>query len=114
VPTALGPQEGQRGPGDGPALRIATWHRLEAGRRVASIQESNRAKIHTLAQAQGDGRLGKDFSPAEILGIVLHLAALWDSGVPEWRPCDESWPDREPKERRTSAPAPRCVTFGVP
>ncbi len=73
--------------------RIAAWHRLEqsggddtalAASRLRSIEESNRAKVEAIASAQADGRLPTHWSPQELLGLVLQIAAVWHSSVPEF------------------------------
>ncbi|MBB2903218.1 AcrR family transcriptional regulator [Kineococcus radiotolerans] len=72
--------------------RIAAWHRLEqsgvdgasGASRLRSIEDSNRAKVAAIAAAQADGRLPDRWQPEELLGLVLQIAALWHSSVPEF------------------------------
>ncbi|WP_432519057.1 TetR family transcriptional regulator [Kineococcus sp. SYSU DK006] len=73
--------------------RIAAWHRLEqtgtdgttpAAARLRSIEQSNRTKIEAIAAAQADGRLPGHWLPEELLGLVLQIAAVWHSSVPEF------------------------------
>lgn len=64
--------------------RIAAWHRLESSRRVSSIEASNRDKVAAVAAAQAVGELPDRWPAAELLGIVLHVAALWENNVPEF------------------------------
>lgn len=67
--------------------RLATWYRLERAESqdpLAIIVESNRDKIAAIAKAQKAGRLSKKYAPADLLALVVHLAALWTTQTPEY------------------------------
>lgn len=66
--------------------RLATWYRLErAGARPLDlVLESNAAKVRAIADAQAAGALPATFTPAELLGLVLHLSGFWSSNTPEY------------------------------
>jgi AcrR family transcriptional regulator len=67
--------------------RLATWYRLErAGSTepLAIILASNKDKVAKIAAAQAEGRIPKRFPAVELLGIVLHLSALWTGATPEY------------------------------
>jgi AcrR family transcriptional regulator len=66
--------------------RLATWYRLErAGARPLEIVlQSNAAKVRAVADAQAAGVLPATFTPAELLGLVLHLSGFWSSNTPEY------------------------------
>jgi AcrR family transcriptional regulator len=66
--------------------RIATWRRLERGdphARLHALLENNRRDLAAIADAQRDGRLSNHFTPAELLTIILTVAAMWMSQTPE-------------------------------
>ncbi len=53
------------------------------------------SKLRAIEDAQRDGRLPTAFSAAELLGIVIHTAALWSGATPEYaRLTDEVWAAR--------------------
>ena len=62
-------------------MRLATWHRLERGSAmlVPAALESNRAKIDQIAGAQAAGLLTDRYPAGALLGLILHIAALWVS-----------------------------------
>ena len=67
--------------------RLATWDRLERGgpdRLVEAVVSSNRTKVAAIASAQRSGDLPDRYAAADLLGLVLHLSALWHSQVPEF------------------------------
>ncbi|MDR6170551.1 TetR family transcriptional regulator [Curtobacterium sp. SORGH_AS_0776] len=67
--------------------RLATWYRLERGdtsHPIDAVVQSNAAKLRAIEDAQRDGRLPTTFSAAELLGIVIHTAALWSGATPEY------------------------------
>jgi AcrR family transcriptional regulator len=67
--------------------RLATWYRLErAGSTepLAIVLASNKDKVAEIAAAQKAGRIPKRFSAVELLGLVLHLSALWAGATPEY------------------------------
>ncbi|MDX6258598.1 MAG: hypothetical protein QOH84_286 [Kribbellaceae bacterium] len=68
-------------------LRLATWYRLErstADDPLELIMASNNHKVEAIAKAQADGRLPAHYEPIVLLGLVLHLAALWAGMTPEY------------------------------
>jgi AcrR family transcriptional regulator len=66
-------------------MRLATWQRLErtADTPLPLAVESVRHKIDAIAQAQADGVLPCHFPAGVLLGLVLHLAAMWTAVNPE-------------------------------
>lgn len=67
--------------------RLATWYRLERGdtqHPIDAVVRSNAGKLRVIEDAQRDGRLPTRFSSAELLGIVIHTAALWSGSTPEY------------------------------
>jgi AcrR family transcriptional regulator len=67
--------------------RLATWHRLERGTTRApltTVQASLQDKVDRIAAAQRAGELPEHYPAVELLGLVLHLAALWTSSSPEF------------------------------
>ena len=67
--------------------RLATWYRLErgeSGSRIDAIVQSNDAKLEAIAKAQADGTVASTFDPTTLLGLILHLAALWTAQTPEY------------------------------
>ena len=66
--------------------RIATWRRLERGAphpQFDYLVDNNRRDVEALARVQADGQVPTRFAPAELLTIVLSLAAMWMSQTPE-------------------------------
>jgi AcrR family transcriptional regulator len=67
--------------------RLATWYRLErstADSPLQAIMASNEHKIEAIAKAQADGVLPAHYEPIVLLGLVLHLSALWAGMTPEY------------------------------
>ena len=67
--------------------RLATWYRLERGGAadlLPIVLASNTAKAEAIAAAQAAGTVPTRFSPAELLGLVLHLSGFWSGAVPEF------------------------------
>ena len=67
--------------------RLATWYRLErgdAGRPIDAVVHSNARKLRAIEDAQQQGSVPTTFSAAELLGIVIHTAALWSGATPEY------------------------------
>jgi AcrR family transcriptional regulator len=67
--------------------RLATWYRLERGdsdHPIDAVVRSNAGKLRAIEEAQRDGRLSSTFSPSELLGVVIHTAALWSGATPEY------------------------------
>jgi hypothetical protein len=48
------------------------------------VVKSNRDKVDAISQAQRSGDLPSHFAAADLLALVLALAALWDSATPEF------------------------------
>lgn len=67
--------------------RLATWYRLErAGTQapLEAIVTSNRDKVDAIARAQRSGKLPAHITAADLLALVLALAAMWTSITPEF------------------------------
>ncbi|WJY00353.1 TetR family transcriptional regulator [Curtobacterium sp. 458] len=67
--------------------RLATWYRLErgdAGSRIGAVVRSNAAKVEAIAAAQRAGTVRDTFTAPELLGLVIHTAALWSGSTPEF------------------------------
>jgi AcrR family transcriptional regulator len=67
--------------------RLVTWYRLEragAGPSFAAAVAGNRDKVDKIAQAQRDGRLPARCAAAELLALVLHIAAFWTAITPDF------------------------------
>ncbi len=68
--------------------RLATWYRLERGERhshpIDAVVQSNAAKLRAIEDAQRDGTAADGVSAAELLGVVIHTAALWSGATPEY------------------------------
>jgi len=68
--------------------RLVTWYLLEradgAHGLMDPVVESNRSKVDAVAEAQRAGLVSSNFSPAELLGLVLHLSLVWELTMPEY------------------------------
>ncbi|ROP74562.1 TetR family transcriptional regulator [Curtobacterium sp. PhB115] len=67
--------------------RLATWYRLERGdsqHPIEAVVRSNAAKLEAIVGAQRAGTLPSTFDAAELLGLVIHTAALWSGATPEY------------------------------
>ena len=67
--------------------QLATWYRLERAGTDAPLElvvKSNRDKVAAIAQAQQSGDLPSHFAAADLLALILALAALWTSATPEF------------------------------
>ncbi|AHH99554.1 AcrR family transcriptional regulator [Kutzneria viridogrisea] len=67
--------------------RLATWYRLErADSQVPldSVVQANRGKVLAIEQAQREGLVTDRFAAADLLALVLTLAAMWTSITPEY------------------------------
>ena len=67
--------------------RIATWYQLErgdAGTLIQAIVDSNKLKVAAIQDAQTAGVVGTQFEAEVLLGLVIHLAALWAHQTPEY------------------------------
>jgi AcrR family transcriptional regulator len=66
--------------------RLATWYRLERGdsRPPLTVRiEANTDKIARIAEAQKAGELPTTFAAADLLALVVTLAAMWTAMTPE-------------------------------
>ena len=66
--------------------RFLTWHRLE-GERIADIPlvaQSNARKVALIADAQRRGVIPDRYPPAELLGLIMQLAAVWTGATPRF------------------------------
>ncbi|WP_420368714.1 TetR family transcriptional regulator [Curtobacterium sp. L1-20] len=79
--------------------RLATWHRLErAGTTpLEAVVESQRAVVAEVERAQRAGVVPRSFRAPVLLGLVVHLAAFWSAGSPEF---ETSVPAVTPARRR--------------
>jgi AcrR family transcriptional regulator len=67
--------------------RLVTWYRLEradAQAPLEAIMKSNRDKVDAIARAQQSGQLPSHIAAADLLALVLALAAMWTSITPEF------------------------------
>jgi AcrR family transcriptional regulator len=80
--------------------RLANWYRLERGADsvIEAVVRSNRSKLAAIADAQRAGRITDAFSPEELLGIVVHTAALWSAMTPEFAAVVEAVPAARRRE----------------
>jgi AcrR family transcriptional regulator len=67
--------------------RLATWYRLERADTHAPLEaivNSNRDKVDAIARAQQSGDLPSHIAAADLLALILALAAMWTSITPEF------------------------------
>ncbi|MEU6347080.1 TetR family transcriptional regulator [Streptomyces sp. NPDC046977] len=67
--------------------RLAAWYRLERAeqhRPIESVIRSSLDKVAAIEKAQLDGLLPTHFTAAELLTLVLTLAATWTAHPPEY------------------------------
>jgi len=64
--------------------RLATWHRLERATPLPLVLDKTKTKIARITAAQRDGLVRADIGAADLLGLVVHLAALWTATTPEF------------------------------
>lgn len=67
--------------------RLASWYRLEragAEAPLASVVKSNRDKVAAITAAQKAGSISDRFAPADLLGLVVTIAAMWTAMTPEY------------------------------
>lgn len=59
-------------------VRLVLWAQLERPTAIAAFEaESYGAKLKALTAAQRDGRVETTFAPADLLALLLGLAAAW-------------------------------------
>jgi AcrR family transcriptional regulator len=86
--------------------RLATWYRLERASEqdlIQAVVESNAAKVEAIADAQADGAITDEYTPEVLLGLVIHLAALWSSQTPEYDHLTSDLGNRQRREIVVSA-----------
>ena len=66
-------------------IRLARWRGLERpdAEPLPVAQESTRAKLRALAEAQAEGAIDAGLPPHALLTLVLSLSATWSEGSPE-------------------------------
>ncbi|CAN5250733.1 TetR family transcriptional regulator [soil metagenome] len=66
--------------------RFLAWQRLEGGPvpKSAAAEASTARKIELIADAQRRGTVPDRFSPVELLGMVIQLAAVWNAATPQF------------------------------
>jgi AcrR family transcriptional regulator len=66
--------------------RFLGWQRLEGGTvpNSAMLAASTARKIELIADAQRRGTVPARFDPAELLGLVIQLAAVWNAATPQF------------------------------
>jgi AcrR family transcriptional regulator len=68
--------------------RLASWYRLERGGGdeplIKRAMDGNRANIAAIARAQRAGVLPTAYPADVVLGLVMHIAALWTAQTPEY------------------------------
>jgi AcrR family transcriptional regulator len=87
-------------------FRLVTWAGLERPTAVAQFEaDSYGAKLKAIAEAQRDGRLDASFAPADLLALVVSLAAAWFSASEAVRRSDstEPWSPKRIAQFRTAA-----------
>jgi AcrR family transcriptional regulator len=90
-------------------LRLATWAGLERPTAVAAFEAAPyRAKLDAIADAQGRGALDATFAPADLMALLLGLAAAWFTASEALRTSDDEdpWaPERLQQFRRAAVEA---------
>ncbi|ROP61465.1 TetR family transcriptional regulator [Curtobacterium sp. PhB115] len=68
------------------AERLTTWHRLERGESgsLEAVVSADAAAVAEVEHAQRAGVLPRNYRPAVLLGLVMHLAAFWSATTPEF------------------------------
>jgi AcrR family transcriptional regulator len=72
---------------DPDVVRLATWHRLEhkdSTRLFEPLVKSLQDKVDAISAAQEQGILPTRFEATTLLGLVLHMAAIWTVSTPEF------------------------------
>lgn len=66
--------------------RFLSWQRLEGGPvpNTDLIAASTRSKIALITDAQKRGTVPARFDPAELLGLIIQLAAVWNAATPQF------------------------------
>lgn len=66
--------------------RFLAWQRLEGGPVPERdlVVASTTSKIALIADAQKRGMVPARFDPADLLGLVIQLAALWNAATPQF------------------------------
>jgi AcrR family transcriptional regulator len=66
--------------------RFLGWQRLEGGGVPSNdvLAASTARKIELIADAQERGTIPARFEPAELLGLVIQLAAVWNAATPQF------------------------------
>jgi AcrR family transcriptional regulator len=66
--------------------RFLSWQRLEGGPVPQSdlMVASTKRKIDLIVDAQKRGTVPARFDPAELLGLVIQLAAVWNAATPQF------------------------------
>jgi hypothetical protein len=94
-------------------FRLVTWAGLERPHAVAQFEaDSYGAKLRAIADAQRDGRLDPSLAPADLLALVMGLAAAWFSASDAVRrfDSDDPWcPTRLAQFRDAAVEAARRV-----
>jgi AcrR family transcriptional regulator len=73
--------------------RLVSWAALERPAAVAAFeQDSYGAKLNAIAKAQKAGRLDASFAPADLLALVMGVAAAWFSASEAIRRFDSKDP----------------------
>ena len=73
--------------------RLVTWAALERPAAVAEFeQDSYGAKLNAIAAAQRAGRVDATFAPADLLALLMSVAAAWFSASEAIRRFDSTDP----------------------
>jgi AcrR family transcriptional regulator len=73
--------------------RLVSWAALERPSAVAAFErESYGAKLESIAGAQKDGGIDSSFAPADLLALVMAIAAAWFSASEAIRRFDSTDP----------------------
>jgi hypothetical protein len=73
--------------------RLVTWAALERPAAVAAFErDSYGAKLNAISRAQRAGRVDASFAPADLLALVMAVAAAWFSASEAIRRFDSKDP----------------------
>jgi len=87
-------------------FRLVTWAGLERPTAMAQFEtESYTAKLASIKHAQRAGRLDASFAPADLLALVMAMAAAWFSASEAIRRSDskDPWSSRRVRQFRAAA-----------
>ena len=78
--------------------RLVTWGALERPAAIAAFErDSYGAKLRAIASAQEAGRIDATFAPADLLAMMMSVAAAWFSASEAIRRSDSTDPMSPPR-----------------